>query len=105
MTELGLSLAASLIAFLVGLGSRSALTWVRKRQPARKLWPYRSDRPVQIVMTTSPQSHEDELTTLTYPAEAVAASEIQGFLARYTGAEARLRMSDDFPPPNGIMTS
>lgn len=97
MGDVALNLASSLLAFILGLGARRAWVAVTQRRPARVVWPFEPDDRVEIVMTTAPVEHALEGSTLVYPAEAVAATEIESYLGRTLKVSGRLRVSDRFP--------
>ena len=91
------NLAASAVAFTLGLVARRLWTTVRLRRPAGRLWGVMAGKRVEIVMTTAPERSADEHTSLVYPADAIAATEIAAFLTQTLKADCRLRLANAVP--------
>lgn len=70
--------------------------WLGLKIPAGRVWGNFRDSRVEVIITTAPETSQGEFSNLVFPAEAVAASEIQTFLARNLGADCRMNFSASF---------
>ena len=88
----------SLITAAVIFSSQWVRTWITLRVPAGQIWGNFRKQRVEIVLTTAPEVSAKEFSTLVFPAEAAAASEVQSYLTKNLNSDCRINFSANFSP-------
>lgn len=86
----------SLITAAVIFSSQWIRTWITLRVPAGQIWGNFRKARVEIVITTAPEISAKEFSTLVFPAEAAAASEVQSYLTKTLASDCRINFSANF---------
>lgn len=87
----------SIVTGAIIFASQWLINWLRLQLPAGRVWGNFRGKRVEIVITTAPEKSPGEFSTLVFPTEAMAGSELQTYLTKFLTSDCRINFSESFP--------